>query len=160
MKKETLTIPTKPMDEKDILPLCGMKPPAFFLQIDWMTLACMRKPLIKLSFDKKSAEDWLLYDQIEILAEKMDVDFCDAAHWGLRRALGVQFESARRMHKGRAPWNDDVRYICRIFALQLCNSRRFKNAYQASNLDNVIAELLVTDEELLLETASGNTLPI
>ena len=159
MKKSVLTIPTKPIDEADILPLRGMEPPHFFRQVDWLALACMRKPLIKFTFDKKSSEDWLLYDQIDILAEKMDVDFTDAAHWALRQALGEYFQAARDMHAGRTPWDLDIQYVCRIFSLQLCKSHLLKGAYCPERLDQVIEELLVTDDELLRGAKPGNFLP-
>lgn len=159
MKKVVPTIPTKPVDENNILPLCGMEPPYFFLRVDWWALACMRKPLIKLSFDKRSAEDWLLYDQIDILSENMNVDFADAAYWSLRQALGEHFTSARNMHAGRIPWNFDIQYVCRIFSLQLCKSYRLKGAYSLEMLDQVIEELLFTEDELLQGANPANSLP-
>ena len=159
MKKIAPTIPTKPVDVANILPLRGMEPPYFFLQVDWLALACKRKPLIKFTFDKKSSEDWLLYDQVDILAENMDVDFTDAAHWALRQALGENFQSARDMHAGRTPWNLDIQYVCRIFSLQLCKSHRLKGAYSAERLDQVIEELLITDDELLQGADPENSLP-
>ena len=159
MKTTIPTIPTKTVDVDNVLPLCGMEPPIFFLRVDWRALACMRKPLIKLPFDKKSGEDWLLYDQIDILAENMDVNFSAAAHWALRRALGEHFQPARNMYSGLTPWDLDLQYVCRIFSAQLCKSHRFKGAYSPERLDHVIEELLVTDDELLLEVNPGNVLP-
>ena len=159
MKQSVPTIPTKPVAEADILPLRGMEPPYFFLQVDWLALACMRKPLIKFAFDKKSPEDWLLYDQIDILAENMDVDFTDAAHWALRQALGGNFQPARDMYAGVTPWDLDIQYVCRIFSLQLCKSHRLQGAYSPERLDQVIEELLVTDDELLQAANPGNSLP-
>ena len=158
MKKSVPTIPTKPVDEANILPLRGMEPPYFFLRVDWLALACMRKPFIKFTFDKSSSEDWLLYDQIDILAENMDVYFTDAAHWALRQALGENFQSARDMYAGVTPWDLDIQYVCRIFSLQLCKSHRMKGAYNPERLDQVIEELLVTDEELLRAATPGNSL--
>lgn len=159
MNKAVPTIPTKSIDEADILPLRGMEPPYFFLRVDWLALACMRKPLIKFTFDKKSSEDWLLYDQIDILAENMDVDFADAAHWALRQALGKNFQSARNMNAGLTPWDFEIQYVCRIFSLQLCKSHHLKGAYSPERLDQVIEELLVTDDELLRGAKPGNSLP-
>lgn len=159
MNNTVPTIPTKSIDETNILPLRGMEPPYFFLMVDWLALACMRKPLIKFVFDKKSSEDWLLYDQIDILAENMDVDFADAAHWALRQALGKDFQPARDMYAGLTPWDSDIQYICRIFSLQLCKSHRLKGAYSPERLDLVIGQLLVTDDELLQEANPGNSLP-
>lgn len=158
MKKFVPTIPTKPVDEANILPLRGMEPPYFFLQVDWLALACMRKPLIKFDFDKNSSEDWLLYDQVDILAENMDVDFTDAAHWALRQALGENFQSAREMYAGIKAWDLDIQYVCRIFSLQLCKFHRLKGAYSPERLDQVIEELLVTDDELLIAANPGNSL--
>ena len=101
----------------------------------------------------------MLYDQIDILAENMDVDFADAAHWSLRQALGEYFTSARNMHAGRMPWDLDIQYVCRIFSLQLCKSNRLKGAYSPERLDQVIEELLLTDDELLQGANPGNSLP-
>lgn len=158
MKKPVPTIPTKQVDLDNILPLRGMEPPYFFLQVDWLALACMRKPLIKFTFDEKSSEDWLLYDQIDILAENMDVDFTDAAHWALRQALGEKFQSARDMYAGITPWDLDIQYVCRIYSLQLCKFHRLKGGYSPDRLDQVIEELLATDDELLLAANPGNSL--
>lgn len=159
MKKSVPAIPTKPVDETYVLLLRGMEPPYFFLQVDWLALACMRKPLIKFTFEKKSSEDWLLYDQIDILAENMGVDFTDAAHWALRQALGEKnFQSAHDMYAGVTPWDLDIQYVCRIYSLQLCKSHRLKGAYSPERLDQVIEELLATDDELLLAANPGNSL--
>lgn len=159
MNNTVPTIPMKSIDETNILPLRGMKPPYFFLQVDWLALACMRKPLIKFVFEEKSSEDWLLYDQIDILAENMNVDFTDAAHWALRQALGKNFQPARDMQACLTPWDLEIQYVCRMFSLQLCKSHGLKGAYSPERLDQVIEELLLTDDELLQGANPGNSLP-
>ena len=90
MKKSGPVIPFKSIDKSRQLLLCGKQVSCYWLAVDWLTLINMRKSLLKLTFDKNSNEDWLLYDQIDILAENMRVDFHDVAHWVLQRALGVE----------------------------------------------------------------------
>lgn len=157
MKKTVPTIPIKPIDSGEPLLLCGRQPPVYWMQVDWWALANMRKPILKLNFDEKSNEDWLLYDQIDILAENMEVDFSDAAHWITRQALGERFQDAREMEARKIPWDQDVLYVCRILALQLCKYYGPNDTYNIERVDKMINSLLITDDELLLKAKPSNS---
>lgn len=156
MKKSDLIVPSKPVVPGDSLPLNGKPPSFYWMSVDWWALASKRWPEINLAFDDKCHEDWLLYEQIDILADQVEVDFVDAANWGLQRALGDRFESAREMLAQRQMWDADILYICTIFGIQLCNFYSPKQIPDPDRIFHMIKTLLISDEELLINTPSGN----
>lgn len=149
MKKSGPVIPFKPIDKSRQLLLCGKQVSCYWQGVDWLRLINMRKPMLKLTFDKKSNEDWLLFDQIDILAENMHVDFHDATHWVLQRALDVRFVLAREMEAQRQPWDPDILYICRVISLQVCKYHGPTDTHTLERVDHMIRSLLLTDGELL-----------
>lgn len=159
MKKSGPVIPIKPIDTAKQLLLLGKPVSSYWMGVDWLALINMRKPLLKLTFDKKSNEDWLLYDQIDILAENMHVDFHDAAHWALQRALDDRFVLAREMEAQQQPWDPDILYTCRVMSLQLCKYHGPKDTHTQERVDRMIHTLLLTDGELLQMSQSTNRLP-
>jgi hypothetical protein len=159
MKKSGPVIPTKPISISKPLLLCGKQVSCYWLGVDWLALINMRKPLLKLTFAKKSNEDWLLYDQTDILAENMHVDFHDAAHWALQRALDDRFVLARDMEAQRQPWDPDILYACRVMSLQICKYHGPKDIHTLEGVDHMIRWLLLTDGELLQMSQSTKRLP-
>lgn len=159
MKKPDLLIPTKPLVPGESMPLNGKTPSPHFMGVDWYALAKKRFPDIKLTFEKKCHEDWLLYGQIEILAEQLEVDYVDAAAWGLRRALGNGLEPAREMAAQKITWDVDTLYVCTIFGLQLCRFIYPKKTPSPDMIMHMIDTLLVSDEELLMQAPAKNQQP-
>jgi hypothetical protein len=159
MNKHSLLIPTKSNGDREIPLLCGMQPPSFFLQVDWYALINFRKPLLELRFRQESDEDWLLYDQIEKLAEDVGVDFDDAAHWVLKCALGPHFEDARQMFARSRPWDPDIFYVCRVVSIQLCKFLGPDDIHTLEHVDDTIDCLLITDAELLAAAPAANSTP-
>ncbi len=158
MKKDTPPplVPTKPFSENERIPICGKRITDFWMEIDWMTMINLHKPHLRLNFE--SHDDWLLFDQIDILAENMDVDFADAAHWVLRRVWGENFEAARAMQAMCRPWDDDMLYTCRVVALQF-SKHLYPNDNTLYHLDHLVHSLLRTDDEVLHEANGHKSLP-
>lgn len=159
MKKSDLMVPSKSVIPGESLPLKGKLPSPYWQSVDWWALANKRWPEINLAFDGKCHEDWLLFDQIDILADQMEVDFVDAATWGLQRALGDRFVSARKMLAQRQNWDADILYICIIFGIQLCNFFSPKQIPGPDRIFHMIKALLISDDELLMNTPTENTTP-
>lgn len=159
MNKPDLTIPSKPVIPGDSFPLKGKTPSPYWMGVDWWRLAMKRWPDVNLVLDHDCHEDWLLFDQIDILAEQMEVDYVDAANWALQRALGDRFQSAREMFAQRKMWDADLLYVCTIFSVQLCHFFGPKDAPDPDRVFHMIESLLISDEELLIEAQAENTRP-
>lgn len=138
--------------------LYGMEVPCRWLQADWWGRALMGYPDLKLSFDNDS-DDWLLYRQIEALGFDVKALFPIPVHWAARKALGEHFERARQMDKKQIPWDDQLRYVCRKYSLQLCQYLRPNDEHPLGFVDHMIYPLLLPDEELIYELQPKNQLP-
>lgn len=157
MNKPDLTIPSKPVIPGDSFPLNGKIPSPYWMGVDWWALAMKRWPDVKLELNHDCHEDWLLFDQIDILAEQMEVDYVDAANWALQRALSDRFQSAREMFAQLRIWDADILYVCTIFGVQLCNFFTPSETPDPDKVFHMIETLLISDEELLMNTPAENT---
>jgi len=159
MNKPDLTIPSKPVIPGDSFPLKGKTPSPYWMSVDWLALAMKRWPDVNLVLNQDCHEDWLLFDQIDILAEQMEVDYVDAANWALQRALGDRFQSAREMFAELKMWDAEILYVCTIFGVQLCNFFTPKETPDTDRVFHMIETLLISDEELLMNTRAKNSMP-
>lgn len=161
MTKQPEPALVSPMTSKDYFPqyLYGSVVPEHWLNADWWDPAYMGYPNLKLSFESRSVTDWLLYRQIEALSSAIKVPFAHAAHWAVRKALGENFERARQMDMQQIPWDPELKYVCRRYALQLCKSEGPGDEHDIGLVDHMIYPLLLPDELLIYEMKPKNGLP-
>lgn len=161
MKKQPEPKLVSPITSNDYFPhyLYGAVVPDHWLKADWWGPAYMGYPNLKLSFESRSTTDWLLYRQIEALGSAIEVPFVHAAHWAVRKALGENLERARKMDKRQIPWDPELRFVCRRYSLQLCQSHHPDAEYEIGLVDHMIYPLLLPDELLIYEMKPKNGLP-
>lgn len=161
MKKQSEPKLVSPITSNDYFPqyLYGAVVPDHWLKADWWGQAHMGYPNLKLSFESRSVNDWLLYRQIEALGSAIKVPFPHAAHWAVRKALGESFERARQMDMQQVPWDPELRYVCRRYSLQLCKSHCPESDIELGFVDHMIYPLLLPDELLIYEMKPKNGLP-
>ena len=116
-------------------------------------------PNLKLSFDRQSVNDWLLYRLIEALGAAVKAPFPIAAHWAVRKALGKNFKRARQMNLMEIPWEPELQYACRRYSLQLCKSQGPNDNHEIRPIDHMIYPLLLPDELLIHEMQPKNGWP-
>ena len=159
MNDTPTTIRSQLIDDWASTLVCGKEVPDNWWSIDWWSLANRRAPLVKLTFDEGSVDDWLLFRKIEALAACIDVKFPNAAHWVIRRALGDCFQSARDMDAKLIPWIPEIQYVCRIVSLQFCKYHKPDDIHTLGLVDHMIYLLLIPDDEMLLLMQAVNHLP-
>ena len=159
MTKQTESMCVAPITSADYFHqyLYGAVVAEAWLQTDWRGLAYTNFPELKLTFD--CDQDWLMYRQIEALATDVKADFPIAAHWILRKALGLQYEVARQMDAGHIPWDTELQYVCRYVSLQLCKFHGPNDDIELGLVDHMIHPLLIPDEDLIHELKVLNGRP-
>lgn len=128
--------------------------PSRFLKTNWMKLINETHPIVIASPVDMSREESPLYNALQSFSLAIHIDLEDAAHWVLRKVLDDRFADARRMRVGEIPWDDEVLYICRVMALQVCRHLGPKDKRYLEKVDQMINSLLMTEEELLQATMS------
>jgi hypothetical protein len=130
--------------------------PSQFSRTDWMKMIDETRPIGFASPEHDVREKSVLFASLQKISKAMRIDLEDAAHWVLRKVLDDRFADARRMRVGEIPWDDDVLYICRVMALQVCRHLGPKDKRYLAKIDQMINSLLMTEEELLQEAMSGD----
>ena len=125
--------------------------------INWDEVITNNFPVLKLKFDA-TADDWALFLAVDALANEADIDFEDAASWVLQRALGKRFADAREMAQGNAPWDENIRHLCRVMSLVLCKLYEPLRCHTIEKVDDMIWSMLISEEELLAEATCANDL--
>ena len=146
-----------PLDR--IPPPYDLKVPKRWMNKPWHEVITVHAPVIKLMWDDDGKKDWKLFLMIEEFVDEMAIPFIDGASWVLRRTLGDRFEDARQMHFKQRPWNDEVRYICRVLALVVCKDYGPNDVHTIKHVDGMIECLLMNEEELHLRSLAANALP-
>lgn len=149
MKKKQKT--TVPPGEATIIGPLSQPITYFWGSLNWNEIINEEKLDLKPDFESVPGEIGALYDWIDVLSENMAISFSDAANWVLQQALGDRFEDARRMEFLGEQWDPEVQYICRVITLMLCQNCGPNDIQTLSRVDSMIASLLISDEEMLLQ---------
>lgn len=131
-------------------------PSQFSKNTNWMKLINETRPIVIASPEDENRKKSALFTSLRNVSLAMRIEFEDAAHWVLRKVLDDRFEDARRMRVGEIPWDDDVLYICRVMALQVCRRLGPNDKRYLTKVDQMINSLLMTEEELLRATMSDH----
>lgn len=130
----------------------------YWENVDWHLIVTCNYPDLKLEFEDKE-DDWALYMLIDMLAEETDIYFVDAASWVLCRVLGRRLKDVQKMAKDEIPWVHEFQYICRVVALNLCKFFDQDAVPSLRQVDRMIWCLLITEDQLLAESATANRVP-
>jgi hypothetical protein len=56
-------------------------------------------------------------------------------------------------------WDPDIRYVCRVVALDLCKSFGHTDIHDLALVDGMISGLLISEDELLTDARPFNLTP-
>jgi len=126
--------------------------------IDWFDLIISNYPVLELKFDG-TKDNLSLVSIVDSMSIETDIDFEDAASWILKRALKFDYYAAREMFTGKIAWDPQIQYVCRVMALLICFWKNPDILHALEKVDRMIECLLITEDELLAQSATLNRFP-